>query len=108
MMDCGTTDIGKEKNTIVNMVNPSIGVGNVAGRVFVPMGSKMVVARNVEVNVIVSTVTEVYVCGMCGRSLCAHGKQKYTCADCGGRGLCKTPHCTTIWQGTIGRRRPLW
>eukprot|EP01084_Bolivina_argentea_P194575 333865_1 len=30
-------------------------------------------------------------CG--GGNFCKHGKQKQYCKDCGGSGLCKTPHC---------------
>ncbi len=35
------------KNTIVNMVNPSVGVWNVMGGAFMPMGIEKIVARNV-------------------------------------------------------------
>ncbi len=34
-----------------------------------------------------------------GKGICAHGRQKRYCRECGGRELCKTPHCLTLKNG---------
>ncbi len=61
-----------------------------------PMGSRNSSVRNVTVVVFVGMGNGSLIVRIVVGEICQHDKNKRFCKDCDGRGLCKTPHCTTI------------